>query len=80
MIDCGSAWQAELSQQYGFWCREQALALLERTGLRLRHAEVSINRWVIEHRLKGRIEVFDAENGLPIEPQLTQILLVADRD
>lgn len=76
--DCGRAWQAELAQRYGFWGRDEAIAAIQRTGLALRHAEVRINRWVIDHRLRGRVALHDALTGEPVDLPLTQILLVAD--
>lgn len=77
--DCGPCWDDELPQRYGFWTAAEAQAALARAGLRLLHHETRVNRWVIEHRVAGRVALFDAEDGAPVEPPLTQLLLVAER-
>lgn len=76
--DCGDAWSAELGQRYGFWRRDDAVRAVAEAGLRLLGAEVSVNRWVIEHRVRGRALLLDADTGAPLEPPLTQLLLVAE--
>jgi SAM-dependent methyltransferase len=76
--DCGDAWAAELVQRYGFWSRDDAVDAVAAAGLRLLGAEVSVNRWVIEHRVRGRARLQDVDTGALLEPPLTQLLLVAE--
>lgn len=76
--DSGPAWHAELPQRYGFWTLDEAVQAVAATGLRLLCATVRVNPWVIEHRVQGRVRLQDALTGDPVEPPLTQILLVAE--
>lgn len=77
--DCGAAWTSELGQRYAFWTADEAVDWVEAAGLQLRHRAVEVNRWVLQHRVQGRAALSDAATGAPLEPALTQILLVADK-
>lgn len=77
--DCGDAWGGELGQRYAFWSEGDCRQLVQGAGLRILHLVVGDDRWVMEHRLQGRLGLRDAVDGQPLTISAGKVFLVAER-
>ncbi len=77
--DCGDAWAAELGQRYAFWSVADCLRLLRDAGLRLLHLEAADDRWIVQQRLLGRVELLDAGSGRALPVPATKLIAIAEK-
>jgi SAM-dependent methyltransferase len=77
--DAGVVWEHELEERYGFWTADDAVRLVGAAGFDVLAALDIPHRWVIEHRLRGRVRVLDAGTGTPLRVPARQLFLVAQR-
>jgi len=77
--DHGSTWTSELGERYAFWTFAEAVALVRRADLTVRHAAVIDNAWMRECRIRGRIRLRDVRDGAPMPLPLSQIFLVGEK-
>jgi hypothetical protein len=72
-------WASEMHERFCFWTFGDWQEALKEAGFRLLGGSAAYtSSWIVENRLRGRIELFD-ENGKPIDFPPTHILLVAAR-
>lgn len=56
-------WRQEIKEKYTYWSMEQAKDLLESIGYVNVQVIPDPNEWIVEHRLRGKIELFEMNDG-----------------
>ncbi len=77
--DHRATWDAELRHCYGFWTEHQARELVQAAGLHILHLARIPCRWMLEHRLNGRMALLDASSGNTIDLPAHKLLVVAEK-
>jgi SAM-dependent methyltransferase len=76
-MDYVDNWVSEMHERFCFWSYRDWEQALKEAGFRvLESTAVYTNSWIVENRLRGRVELF-AEDGEPLEYPPTHVLLVA---
>jgi SAM-dependent methyltransferase len=75
-------WQSEMHETFCFWDFNQWTAVLEETGFKvLPSSHAYTNEWIVENRLKGKVDLFiETGDGVAELPYpVTNMILVAEK-
>lgn len=75
-------WQSEMHETFCFWDFDEWKAVLEETGFRvLQESRAYTNEWIVDNRLKGKVELFEIRQGAlaRLDYPVTNVILVAEK-
>lgn len=75
-------WQSEMHETFCFWDFAEWSGVLEQTGFRvLPQSHAYTNEWIVENRLKGKVELFmETTDGVSeLSYPVTNMILVAEK-
>jgi hypothetical protein len=75
-------WQSEMHETFCFWDFNEWTDILEQTGFKvLPDSHAYTNEWIVENRLKGKVELFEeTPNGvIELSYPVTNMILVAEK-
>lgn len=75
-------WQSEMHETFCFWDFDEWKVVLEETGFRvLPESRAYTNEWIVDNRLKGRVELFElGKRGLTqINYPVTNMVLLSEK-
>lgn len=74
-------WQSEMHETFCFWSFSQWKSALEEVGFQItQRSGAYVNPWIVEHRLNGKVRLFDASNPDVMLPfPVTNMLIEAEK-
>ncbi len=73
--DYADSWEAEMKESYGYSTFNDLNKLLCKVGYSLKYAEIKHNKWIIENRLKNKIEIINGPRQPDFYPEHGCILV-----
>ena len=80
--DYTSNWQSEMHETFCFWDFDEWKAVLAETGFRiLQESRAYTNEWIVDNRLKGKVELFERRRGhlARLDYPVTNVILLAEK-
>jgi hypothetical protein len=75
-------WASEMYEEFAFWNFADWKAALHQAGFGVSHASyVYTNKWIVENRWRGRVELFQRKGDalIPLPDPPTTIVLIAEK-
>jgi hypothetical protein len=73
-------WQSEMHETFCFWDFNEWKENLEHAGFVIApESKAYTNHWIVENRLKGKVELFEKETLTPIAYPATNMIMLAEK-
>lgn len=72
-------WEAEVQEEYTYLTQAEFEAVFARLGLRVLASTPIRNPWIVQHRFEGKLALWDAATGAPLDWPATNYVIVGQR-